>query len=447
MNELEKILNEKLTENGDLAYKSTGSELLDILFMSPYFERHLDEVSIGTSNKEKLFSMFMRDPRYGLGRRDLGRELMKKSGVPPKAVVTAGRFDDLLMMASDAAISFWKDEIAAGNGLAKKWAPRLTGKYSKLAKALARSWGMSEKEYRKFIKYEDTVEYKLAYAEAKDTNALERAFGVDEYTHPLVDTIDFEHVPSLAMIKYFNTFKTREDLAERFAEYLAAVEKGEKKLNVATSTVYDIYKNRDKIDADLFFDKIEKISISCIPVVDTSGSMYWGSEDAAGKALAIGHYLAKCSTFCNGYVVPFSSMPHLMKISGKNYKEEIDSLYTGDCSNTDLGAVMELFKDLDELPEYLVILSDMEFDSGSSIRKDDLMKLWEKNGYTTKIVWWNFNGRNKTVPETDDYGNIYLSGYSPMLLKYLEVGFDGNAFLNKLLKEYASKLKEAIYKK
>ena len=145
MNELEKILNEKLTENGDLAYKSTGSELLDILFMSPYFEKHLDEVSIGTSNKEKLFSMFMRDPRYGLGRRDLGRELMKKSGVSPKAVVAAGRFDDLLMMASDAAVSFWKDEIAAGNGLAKKWAPRLTGKYSKLAKALARSWGMSEK--------------------------------------------------------------------------------------------------------------------------------------------------------------------------------------------------------------------------------------------------------------------------------------------------------------
>lgn len=37
-------------------------------------------------------------------------------------------------------------------------------------------------------------------------------------------------------------------------------------------------------------------------------------------------------------------------------------------------------------------------------------------------------------------GNIYLSGYSPMLLKYLEVGFDGEAFLNKLLKEYKKTL-------
>jgi hypothetical protein len=29
-----------------------------------------------------------------------------------------------------------------------------------------------------------------------------------------------------------------------------------------------------------------------------------------------------------------------------------------------------------------------------------------------------------------------MSGYSPMLLKYLEAGFDGNMFLDKLLKTY-----------
>ena len=63
-----------------------------------------------------------------------------------------------------------------------------------------------------------------------------------------------------------------------------------------------------------------------------------------------------------------------------------------------------------------------------------------EKGYTTKIVWWNFNSRNTTIPEMDEMGNIYLSGYSPMLLKYLEVGFDGEAFLNKLLKEYKKAL-------
>ena len=65
MNLLEKLLNEKKTENGDVSYKSTGNNLTDLLFMTPYFEKNLNQVNIGTSDKEKLFSMFIRDPRFG----------------------------------------------------------------------------------------------------------------------------------------------------------------------------------------------------------------------------------------------------------------------------------------------------------------------------------------------------------------------------------------------
>lgn len=59
MNELEKIINkkqnEKLTENGDKAYKSTGNNLVDLFFMTPYFEKNIDQVNIGKSEKEKIF--------------------------------------------------------------------------------------------------------------------------------------------------------------------------------------------------------------------------------------------------------------------------------------------------------------------------------------------------------------------------------------------------------
>lgn len=75
MNELEKLFAEKRTENGDKAYSTTGSNLLDLLFMTSYFEKHLDEVKIGDSEKDKLFAMFVRDGRYGLGRRDLGERI------------------------------------------------------------------------------------------------------------------------------------------------------------------------------------------------------------------------------------------------------------------------------------------------------------------------------------------------------------------------------------
>lgn len=437
MNNLEKIFAQKETENGDVAYTTTGSNLLDLFFMTEYFEKHIEEVKIGKTIKDQLFSMFIRDGRFGLGRRDLGRELMKQSGVSPQCVVAAGRFDDLYQNPTAENIEFLREQVFKGNDLAKKWCPRLNSKDRKIAKELAKKWffgarniAEAEKLYRKLIK-SDTVENKLS--------------------RHRIDEVEFEKVPSLAMLKYYARFMKE----ERFQKYIEAVKSGEKKLNISTTTVYDIYRNRDKIDADLFFDKLEKIKINCVPILDTSGSM-WDGNDSIGKAISIAHYLGKCSTYCPNQVVSFSSQPRLITIDpnfpaekrtsyysvpyqfgGQNkYCRELSSLYTGDCSNTNFGKVMQLFSNLKEAPEYLVVLSDMEFDEGSSMSKDRTMKLFKDNGFKTKIVWWNFNARNKTVPETDDYGNIYLSGYSPYLLKFLDAGFDGHKFLDKLLLEY-----------
>ena len=464
MNELQKIRNIKKTENGDISYKSTGDKYLDILFMSEYFQNHLDEVPTVDNNAHgQLFAMFIRDPRLGLGRRDLGRVLMSDADVAPQDIVRAGRFDDLLFDPNMSNVNYLLSELRKGNELAKKWMPRLTGKDRKLAKAFCKQFEMSEKDYRALIKCESTVEYKLSYAEKQEGTPLDELFNESNVTHPLIDDINFEHVPSLAMIKYYNTFSNREDLKDRFTEYLDGVKKGKKKLNTSVTNVYDIYKNRDTIDADLFFDKLEKIKINCIPILDTSGSM-WDSNDSIGKAMSIAHYLSKCSTYCNGQLISFSSKPSLITIkeqdycieesfwgglsnktsarfgTSNKYSRELNSMYTGDCSNTDFGKTMELLENLQALPEYLVVLSDMEFDSGSYRRKERLKQLWEEKGYTTKVIWWNFNSRNKTVPETDEMGNIYLSGYSPLLLKYLEAGFDGKKFLDKLLDEYKDKL-------
>ena len=431
--------NKKFTENGDLAYKSTTNHLVDLLFMSEYYGKHLDEVTIGTSDKEKLFSMFMRDPRYGLGRRDLGRTLMKLSKCTCQEIATAGRYDDIWHICglTPEALDFLRGEIEKGNELAKKWMPRYSSRNLMVARAIAKAWGMNKQQYGKFIKAK-TVE-----------NTLSR----HNY-----DDIVFEHVPSLAMIKYFNTFKRHDETSARFEKYLESVQKGEKKMNVSTTNVYDIYKNRHKIDPDLFFSQLEKVQGNWLPIVDTSGSMQ-DHNDSFGKALAIGHYLAKTSTYMPNHVVSFSSRPQLIELgvtkpnesdrryyynpfscedNGSQYIREIASMYTGDCSNTNLGAVMDLLQGLDKenVPEYLVVLSDMEFDGGSSMSKDRTMNYFKKLGVNTKIIWWNFNSRSTTCPETDKYGNIFLSGYNPMLLKFLENGFNAEAFLDKLLQEY-----------
>ena len=418
MTELEKIFAEKKTENGDVSYNTTGNNLLDILFMTSYYEKHLEEAHIRDSEKEKWFARFIRDPRYGLGRRDLGRKLMYMANLLPEEIVKSGRFDDLLFRGNIEDFTYLKSECIKGNELAKKWMPRLNSKNRNIALALCKMFNINEKQYRKLIKC-NTTENKLS---RKKT-----------------DEIIFEQVPSLAMIKYYSRFVRGEDTKKRFEKYLESVKKGEKKLNISTTNVYDIYKNRLKIDADLFFDKLEKIEISCVPILDTSGSMC-DSNDSFGKANSIAHYLAKCSTYANNQVISFSSNPKLMTIRGRNYIEEIRSMYTGDCSNTNFGAVMKILKKLKEFPDYLVVLSDMEFDCGSRQSKDELKRIWKENDCNTKIVWWNFNSRNKTVPEIDEEGNIYISGYSPMMLKFLESGFNGELFLNKLLDEYKKQI-------
>lgn len=448
MNEIEKLFNEKLTENGDKAYKSTGDNLTDLFFMTPYFEKHLDEATIGTSEKEKVFSMFVRDPRFGLGRRDLGRRLMRLSGVTPENIVKAGRYDDLFHIPTNVNIDYLKEQLFSGDELAKKWLPRLTGKDRKVAKALCKMWQLSEKEYRKLIKTDKTVEYKLSYAEPVEGTPLNELFKEGNYEHPLVDDIDFEQVPSLAMTKYLHAFSTREDTKERFGEYIQKVKEDKAKVHTTTANVYDGYKTATRgasteakeVIANKIVDNATiGVEMNAICIVDTSGSMGWrgsGSDSLLARAYSIAYGLATKSTYAPNQVISFSSRPRLMTIKGDTLKEKYNSMYTGDCSNTDFGAVMELLRELKTFPEYLVVLSDMEFDCGSYLSKKETMKLFKRYGANTKIIWWNLSDRDKTVPEFDEYGNIYLSGYNMQILKLLENKFDMSAYIDKILEKY-----------
>lgn len=447
MNRLEKILNEKLTENGDKSYKSTGNNLTDLFFMTPYFEKHLDEVSIGTSEKEKVFSMFVRDPRYGLGRRDLGRKLMYLSKVPFYDVALAGRYDDLWNIPTDENLNYLRTKLIEGDELAKKWMPRLTGKDKKIAKALCEMWELSEKDYRKLIKTDKTVEYKLSYSEKKEGTPLNDLFEKNEYIHPLVDEINFEQVPSLAMTKYLTLFNTRDDLKDRFHAYIEKVKEDKAKVHTSTANVYDAYKTATKGVSseakDVIANKIVDnatldVEMNAICIVDSSGSMGWnGSGDSLlARAYSIAYAIATKSTYAPNQVISFSSRPQLMTIKGNTLQEKYRSMYTGDCSNTDFGRVMELLRGLKKYPEYLIVLSDMEFDRGSNQSKEETMKIFKEHGAETKIIWWNLNDRNKTVPEFDEYGNIFLSGYNMQILRLLENNFDMESYIDKILEKY-----------
>lgn len=463
--ELSMLFNNKLTENGDTTHVGTGNRIVDLLFQAEYYQRNLDEVRLCEGLFEKLFAMFIRDPRFGLGYRDLGRVLMRNANLSAEQVVFAGRYDDLwkhplrVELRQDW-LEYLFEQCRNGNDLAKKWMPHYSSKLKNgkpsdstiMSSKFRNMLGLTKQQYGKFVKCE-TVESLLSSKQN--------------------DLIDFEKLPTLSIIKYWARFKGisksgKKEMAERFKQYLDLVRKGKAKMNFTTATVYDIYRNSDKIDADLAFSKLEKIKGNWIPIVDTSSSMF--IEDSIGKAMSIGHYLSKCSTYAPNRVITFSNKPKLIELGVTKpnndnlkwipdnlfkqgdsvYSKEISSMYTGDWSNTNFSAVMEILSELkSEFPEYIIVLSDMAFDDGAQKSNIKVMEKWRKDGIPTKLVWWNLNKceRMSTVSiRTDDNGSIFISGYSPNLLQFLESSFDGEAFIAKLLTEYASHIPYGLLK-
>lgn len=466
ISEIEALFNRKLTENGDASHTSTGNRLLDYFFQAEYYSNNLNEVRLGDSAVEKLFAMFMRDPRHGMKYRDLGRVLERQSGLSAEAVAFAGRFDDLWESPlgedfREEWITFLFQQAASGNQLAKKWMPHYVAKRkngmpapstvqaSQLRARLNQLLGlrMNKQQYGKLVKV-DTVESKL-------TNR--------EY-----DSIDFSKLPTLALLKYWRRFsgtskgEDKKEMAERFEAYLESVRTGDAKMNFSTATVYDIYRNADKIDADLAFDQIAKIGGNWLPILDSSGSMF-DNNDSIGKASAIAHYLAKTSTYAPNQVISFGQNPRLIDIQTgevdlrginyndylpcgtSNYAQEIGRMMVGyDGNNTDFAKTMHLLEGLQcDFPEYIVVLSDMEFDAGGAKSAEEITDEWRGRGIRTKIVWWNLNGRSRTTPQmvqTDANGNVFMSGYDPTTLQFLEMGFNAEEFLVKLLTEYEKTL-------
>lgn len=224
------------------------------------------------------------------------------------------------------------------------------------------------------------------------------------------------------------------------------VVKGEAKIATGTMDVYDVAKNYydgniTAMEADVFFNSFPKADLGkMIAIVDNSGSMY-DSNKSFLKARAVGHYIAKNTSYLKNHFIKFSDDAKLLKL-GNNYESDMEVLNSfRDVGSTDFGNVMDvLSKVTKDLPDYIVVLSDMQFNIGSANSKDEAMKIFKKRNPNLKIVWWNFDVDRATAPETDEYGNIFMGGYNANLLEFLELGFDGIKFVEKLVENYKKKI-------
>ena len=473
--------NYSMTENGALGYRTTGKELLDLNFAVASLRRASPEDIASRFVKaffeDKVVAMkwlfFARDIRGGLGERRLFRAVLSNMAKSdPEYIVPLielvpeyGRYDDLWCLLDtelqknvlDVVSAQLTDDIqnlkdGKSISLLAKWLPSVnaSSKTSKrYAKMIYKHMGVTERDYRKAV---SRLRTKL--------DVVEKKMSAKRWNE-----IAYEAVPSRANLIYNSAFLRNDE--ERRRDFLSKLERGEAKINASTLFPHDIvhkymrggYNVSGTVDATLeaMWNALPDTVQGCgntIVVADGSGSMTTcvggTSVSALNVANALSIYFAERSSgqFKDNYIT-FSERPQLVDLSkGKNLREKIQiALGHSEVANTNIEAVFDLIlatakrenMTQDDIPQNILIISDMEFDScatcGSSTDRwsrsrpdvrlfQVIAKRYADAGYKLpRLVFWNVNSRTATIPVIEnDMGVALVSGFSTNIVKMVMSG-------------------------
>lgn len=502
---MENILNEdynvSITENGAIGYEHTKSALVDINFKVPSFRKasvsdiYAEFKSAFLENELLAFKwlFYLRDVRGGLGERRafraiitaLTNEYPEKMAKLISLIPEYGRYDDLYVLfgtkVEKNVLSYIWEQIEKDRELQKegkpisllaKWLPSentssdVTKAYAKLIRKYK---NVSSKEYRKYLSSARSY-----------LKIVEKDMSANKWNE-----INYEAVPSKANVIYRNAFLKHD--CDRRRAYLAALEKGEAKINANTLYPYDIIHNYidhrsawnvkvNDLDASLeslwkALPNTVKNGENTIVVADGSGSMTSTISNSGVTALEVANSLAiyfaeRCSgEFKNKYIT-FSSRPKLVNLNGKSLKDNLEiALKHNECANTDIEKVFNLILKTavtnnlsqEEIPQNILIVSDMEFDSATynygSANVDEklfakISREYAEAGYKLpRLVFWNVNSRTNTIPVTqNELGVILIGGFSVNLFNMvLNNETDPyNALVAELNKERYKPVEEAL---
>ena len=314
-----------------------------------------------------------------------------------------------------------------------------SAKTRQTASAVRKYLGMTSKENRKGLS-----------ALRKRIYVLERLMSEGRW-----DEIEVDKIPSKAGLKYKNAF-ARHDIermkSEKAVQSYADFAKDETKtVNAKALYPYEVvdkgYKaarkrmdDTDRLMVNKYWDNLADYfagkTFNGLAVVDTSASMTWSGGAAApiNVAISLGMYCAeKAKGPFAGHYVSFSSRPQLIKVDGVDFVDKVKRIYeTNLCQNTNIEATFDMLLSTaisnncsqDDLPENIIVISDMEFDVGTSYRDSNTKTLmenirvkWARYGYRMpKIIYWIVDARQNNIPEDIGVGDIsFVSGMSPSI--------------------------------
>lgn len=424
------------TTNGMPALDKTGSTLVDLFFAAGASRNNPDNFvnlfAKAFNYADKTYAMrilfWTRDVRGGAGERKVFREALKflERGYSKELaqvlhfVPEYGRWDDLLIFQTPVikkkAFEIIAQALQQENGLAAKWMPRK----GEVAVELREYMHLSPKQYRKTL--------------VRLTNVVEQDMCAQKWDH-----INFEHVPSIAAKAYQNAFVRH--CGEAYQEYVQKLSTGEAKINAKAIFPHDVLVGMNRGNTETAIAQWDALpnflgDDKILPLVDTSGSMDTpagtSSVTCMDIAIALGLYLADKQTgdFSDMFI-NFSESPRLNVLSG-NIWAKYQQLQRAEWGyNTNIEKVFNLIlahakkhnvADAD-MPKYLLILSDMQFDQacrGANLTAFELLRQkYEVAGYTMpKVIFWNLNASYGNVPvKFDEMGTAMVSGYAPAILK------------------------------
>lgn len=480
MNAMNNANNYVMTENCALTYGSTMSGLLDMFALGGAYRTRSDADCILLFKKayeeDALRALkclfYLRSVRGGQGERRYFRVVLNwLAKNHPEDVIRNlenipfyGRWDDLYALVGtpveDKMFYLMKQQLVLD---LKSKTPSLLAKWLKsentsshesrqLATLTRKKFNLTSREYRKAL---SSLRERI--------RVLERLMSANEW-----EKIDFSKIPSRAGMIYRNAF-ARHDIERQKAgktTYEDFMKDTKTKVNAKALYPYECVAAATNVmreslgwcsDFEPALDDVNRLAINKywenltdyfkgatfngIAVVDTSGSMR-GREASApiNVAISLGLYCAEHNKgpFA-GHYISFSSRPQWIATEGVDFCDKVARIYrTNLCENTDIEATFDLLLKIalrpdvrkEDIPQNIIIISDMEFDAArlwsdnnNGALMEHIADKWRAWGLEMpNLIFWNVQARQNNIPMTVKDGITFVSGFSPVLFEQIMKG-------------------------
>lgn len=480
MNAMNNANNYAVTENGALTHKSTMSGLLDMFALGGAYRTRSDADCILLFKKayeeDALRALkclfYLRNVRGGQGERRFFRVVLKwLAKNHPEDVIRNlenipfyGRWDDLYALVGtpveDKMFYLMKQQLVLDlksktSSLLAKWLKSentSSHESRQLATLTRKKFNLTSREYRKAL---SSLRERI--------RVLERLMSAGRW-----DEIEFDKIPSRAGMIYRNAFARHDIERQKTGKttYEDFMKDTKTKVNAKALYPYEcVAAATDVMRGNLGWwngfepalDDVNRLAVNKywenltdyfkgatfngIAVVDTSGSMR-GMEASApiNVAISLGLYCAEHNKgpFA-GHYISFSSRPQWIATEGVDFCDKVARIYrTNLCENTDIEATFDLLLNIalrpdvkkKDIPQNVIIISDMEFDAArlwsdnnSGALMEHIADKWRTWGLKMpNLIFWNVQARQNNIPMTVKDGITFVSGFSPVLFEQIMKG-------------------------